>query len=99
LIKTLTFITRFYFQYKNHKFYKRGFLSIALMLADIDDDDIEKINAFDELIATVNKQCGKVEIPDRCENAVEVAKCLDRILEIGNVEKNMVFSESNDLSN
>lgn len=81
------------FQFRNHKFSKRGFLSIALTLDEIDDEDSEKIQLFDETVETIFEKCGNIKISDRCENALEVAKCFDRILELGNAEKNLVFDD------
>lgn len=74
------------------------------MLDDIDDEDFERAKLFDDLITTVNEDCGSIQIPDRCENAVEVAKCFDRILEMKSVEKNTIIggdfeNSNNKLSN
>ena len=83
------------FKFKNHKFYKRGFLSLALMLDEIEDDDTEKIEAFNEIVEIINEECGKLKSTNRCDAAVDVAKCLVRIMETDFIEKNSLSDHVN----
>ncbi|CRK97185.1 CLUMA_CG010582, isoform A [Clunio marinus] len=67
--------------FKNHKFHKRGFLTTVLMIADIDDDESVEIEKLGDMIKTINKECGATTHADRCENALDFAKCCYHIFE------------------
>lgn len=58
------------------------------MLDEIEDDDTEKIEAFNEIVEIINEECGKLKSTNRCENAVDVAKCFVRIMETDFIDQN-----------
>lgn len=83
-------------QFRDNKFHKRGFLAYALMLSDdesSDDETNDDIRKFNEVIRAINEECGTYENPDRCENALQFAKCCDHVMERVNEEKNSVLTD------
>jgi hypothetical protein len=65
---------------------------MALTIDEIDDDDTEKIEIFNEIVEIINEQCGTIKSVDRCETAVDVAKCFMRILDTDFIEQNFIFN-------
>lgn len=85
-------------QFKDHKFYKRGFLALAFILIEqAPDDDSHEIRQMTEIFLTVKEKCDTGRSNDRCDNAFEFATCFDLVMEsmfIGND-----VSVSNELEN
>ena len=65
-----------------------------MMLVEIEDDDTGNIEIFNEIVETINEECGKLKSKNRCEDAVDVAKCFVRIMETDSIDKNLLIEHS-----
>lgn len=63
-----------------------------MFFEDIDESS-EEAKQFDELIRSINEDCGGSKTIDRCDNALEFAKCSDRLLESFHLISNTLSSD------
>lgn len=56
------------------------------------NEDSEEAKEFEELMRTINENCGGIRNGDRCENAMEFARCSDHVLESFHLASNALFS-------
>lgn len=51
-----------------------------LLLDENDVDESLEVKGFHDMIATISDECGATKIDDRCENGMDFAKCLEKIV-------------------
>lgn len=83
----------FCLQFKNHKYYKRGFLAYSILVENIDDENSAEVAFFNNMINAINDECSKIRNPDRCDYAYEFAKCFDLVMGGVNDDRNVLFSD------
>lgn len=54
------------------------------------EDGSSEAAEFEELIRSVNENCGALKAKDRCDNALEFAKCSDKVIESFHIAGNML---------
>lgn len=81
-------------QFKNHKYYKRGFLAYSILVENVDEENSSEVAFFNNMINTINAECSNIKNPDRCDYAYEFAKCFDHVMGGVNDDRNVLFSDA-----